>query len=376
MNRIKLYYKLSNWLYKLSVVTGYARYAFYRKADSMADLRKVSEGLKECPLTADQQAKVNALWKKYHVGPEWFQYYKWLNKGDTGFDVRYIPSDVEYCCFDDYFSKTLDAYVLDDKNMYDLYFPDVRMPRTIVRVMGGGLLDVNYNPISLEKAVECCRAEGNVVCKLALYSAAGQGVHFWNAQDGDEKLIDILTSGRDYVVQELFHQHSAISAIYSGSVNTLRMMTFYHKGEMRLQSALLRMGSGGSKLDNASAGGVFCGINEDGTLKKYGYYLNGDRSEVHPQGVRFEGHQLPSYDKCKELICNLAYRFLRVSKTIWWDMSVAEDGTPVLIEVNLTHGGVESLQTANGPLYGDETQEILEEVFQKKRYRRFMKWVK
>ena len=376
MNRIKLYYKLSNWLYKLSVVTGYARYAFYRKADSMADLRKVSEGLKECPLTADQQAKVNALWKKYHVGPEWFQYYKWLNKGDTGFDVRYIPSDVEYCCFDDYFSKTLDAYVLDDKNMYDLYFPDVRMPRTIVRVMGGGLLDVNYNPISLEKAVECCRAEGNVVCKLALYSAAGQGVHFWNAQDGDEKLIDILTSGRDYVVQELFHQHSAISAIYSGSVNTLRMMTFYHKGEMRLQSALLRMGSGGSKLDNASAGGVFCGINEDGTLKKYGYYLNGDRSEVHPQGVRFEGHQLPSYDKCKELICNLAYRFLRVSKTIWWDMSVAEDGTPVLIEVNLTHGGVESLQTANGPLYGDETQEILEEVFRKKRYRRFMKWVK
>ena len=376
MNRIKLYYKLSNWLYKLSVVTGYARYAFYRKADSMADLRKVSEGLKECPLTADQQAKVNALWKKYHVGPEWFQYYKWLNKGDTGFDVRYIPSDVEYCCFDDYFSKTLDAYVLDDKNMYDLYFPDVRMPRTIVRVMGGGLLDVNYNPISLEKAVECCRAEGNVVCKLALYSAAGQGVHFWNAQDGDEKLIDILTSGRDYVVQELFHQHSAISAIYSGSVNTLRMMTFYHKGEMRLQSALLRMGSGGSKLDNASAGGVFCGINEDGTLKKYGYYLNGDRSEVHPQGVRFEGHQLPSYDKCKELICNLAYRFLRVSKTIWWDMSVAEDGTPVLIEVNLTHGGVTSLQTANGPLYGDETQEILEEVFRKKRYRRFMKWVR
>ena len=376
MNRIKLYYKLSNWLYKLAVLTGYAKIALGWKADTMSYLRKVSKGVKEFPLTADQQAKVNALWKKYQIGTGWFQYYKWLNKGDTGFDVRYIPSDVEYCCFDDYFSKTLDAYVLDDKNMYDLYFPDVRMPRTIVRVMGGGLLDVNYNPISLEKAVECCRAEGNVVCKLALYSAAGQGVHFWSAQDGDEKLVDILTSGRDYVVQELFHQHSAISAIYPDSVNTLRMMTFYHKGEMRLQSALLRMGSGGSKLDNASAGGVFCGINEDGTLKKYGYYLNGDRSEVHPQGVRFEGHQLPSYDKCKELICNLAYRFLRVSKTIWWDMSVAEDGTPVLIEVNLTHGGVESLQTANGPLYGDETQEILEEVFRKKRYRRFMKWVR
>ena len=376
MNRIKLYYKLSNWLYKLAVLTGYAKIALGWKADTMSYLRKVSKGVKEFPLTADQQAKVNALWKKYHVGTGWFQYYKWLNKGDTGFDERYIPSDVEYCCFDDYFSKILDAYVLDDKNMYDLYFPDVRMPRTIVRVMGGRLLDANYNPISLEKAMECCRVEGNVVCKLALYSAAGQGVHFWSAQDGDEKLVDILTSGRDYVVQELFHQHSAISAIYSGSVNTLRMMTFYHKGEMRLQSAILRMGSGGSKLDNASAGGVFCGINEDGTLKKYGHYLNGDMTEMHPQGVRFEGYQLPNYDKCKETVCNLAYRFLRVSKTIWWDMSVAEDGTPVLIEVNLTHGGVTSLQTANGPLYGDETQEILEEVFRKKRYRRFMKWVR
>ena len=376
MNRIKLYYKLSNWLYKLAVWTGYAKIAFDRKSGTIANLRDVSDGIKEFPLTADQQAKVNAMWKKYHVGTGWFQYYKWLNKGDTGFDEKYIPSDVEYCCFDDYFSKILDALVLDDKNMYDLYFPDVRMPRTIVRVMGGGLLDANYNPISLEKAMEYCRAEGNVVCKLTLESGAGQGVHFWSAQDGEEKLINILTSGSDYVVQELFHQHSAISAIYPDSVNTFRMMTFYHKGEMRVQSAILRMGSGGSKLDNASAGGVFCGINEDGTLKKYGHYLNGDMTEMHPQGVRFEGYQLPNYDKCKETVCNLAYRFLRVSKTIWWDMSVAEDGTPVLIEVNLTHGGVTSLQTANGPLYGDETQEILEEVFRKKRYRRFMKWVR
>ena len=45
--------------------------------------------------------------------------------------------------------------------------------------------------------------------------------------------------------------------------------------------------------------------------------------------------------------------------------SVDEDGDPVLIEANLNCGGVFINQINNGPLFGDDTKKILDEVFQK-----------
>ena len=60
---------------------------------------------------------------------------------------------------------------------------------------------------------------------------------------------------------------------------------------------------GSSILDNASQGGIFCGIDEEGKLKKYALRYNGDRFETHPtSGVRFEGYQLPSFPESMDLV--------------------------------------------------------------------------
>lgn len=47
--------------------------------------------------------------------------------------------------------------------------------------------------------------------------------------------------------------------------------------------------------------------------------------------------------------------------------SIDETGEPVLIEANINYGGVEIHQINNGLIFGNETKEILEEVFQKKK---------
>lgn len=48
-----------------------------------------------------------------------------------------------------------------------------------------------------------------------------------------------------------------------------------------------------------------------------------------------------------------------------WDVSVLQDGTPVLIEANLYDVQLDSHQIHNGPLFGEDTKRLIDEVFNK-----------
>ena len=107
------------------------------------------------------------------------------------------------------------------------------------------------------------------------------------------------------------------------------------------------------------------GINEDGTLKEYAYFFNGDRITKHPSsGIEFKGYQLPSFDKAIELV-KKAHFYVPHFKMVSWDVAIREDGVPILIEANLTDGQIDLHQLCNGPLFGDDTEEILDEVLLK-----------
>ena len=56
-------------------------------------------------------------------------------------------------------------------------------------------------------------------------------------------------------------QHEAVSAIYPHSVNTVRVLTCVDADRRPVVlAALLRLGTGRRHVDNASAGGIFVGI--------------------------------------------------------------------------------------------------------------------
>ena len=126
------------------------------------------------------------------------------------------------------------------------------------------------------------------------------------------------------------------------------------------------MGIGDSKLDNYSAGGMTCGIREDGCLRKYCINKKGEKLEAHPTShTVFEGYRIPSYDKSLALI-KKAHPMIAHFRSIAWDIAIDEDGEAVLIEANLCRGGIDSLQVNNSPLYGKDTKKILDEVFGRK----------
>lgn len=52
-------------------------------------------------------------------------------------------------------------------------------------------------------------------------------------------------------------------------------------------------------------------------------------------------------------------------RLVSWDVAICEDGEPMLIEANMRKGGINLNQFNNGPLFGDLTERVLDEVFRK-----------
>ena len=81
-----------------------------------------------------------------------------------------------------------------------------------------------------------------------------------------------------------------------------------------------------------------------------------------PQGYRFSDIRIPNFERCTDLVSRLAVRFSDITRLMSWDLAINEDAEPVLIETNLTFSGVDVHQLANGPIYGNHPEPIIEEV--------------
>ncbi|MBR3412763.1 MAG: hypothetical protein IKG81_08740 [Bacteroidales bacterium] len=362
--------RLSEKIYYLSTF-------IWRKVLTKCEWDDEKAGNYQCrSLSPEEKAEVRRVWGNVKVKDKWFVMYNSIKRdGDVPFDARYMPLDIYYCFIDEWFNNTRESYTMDDKNMYDLYFNDVRRPQTVVRRINGRLLDERYRDLTIEQAVQLCKSQKSVIKKPTLYAAGGAGIDFWDEADGMEALVNILEKGGNFVVQGIVRQHPDLAALHEESLNTIRIVTCYLDGKVEVLSSLVRVGVGSARIDNACSGGVFCGLEDDGRLKKYAYNMHIEAFERHPNGILFAEHKIPYFDRCKELALSLANRFLRVAKLISWDMAIGEDGEPVLIEMNLTYGGADMPQIANGPLFGDKTEQVVRQALNTKRYRRYKRWL-
>ena len=59
----------------------------------------------------------------------------------------------------------------------------------------------------------------------------------------------------------------------------------------------------------------------------------------------------------------LAKRCVSITKMISRDFAIDEKGEPVLIEMGVSFGGLNFHQFCNGPVFGDMTEEVLDEFF-------------
>lgn len=323
-------------------------------------IKKKAQKIK--PLSSQENKLVTEFWGKIKVNTDYLSLY---NRYNATFDPRYIPDNIFFTEVDMYFNSTADSKAIDDKNLYDFYFHDVKYPKTIVRKIGTSYLDATHQIISFKDVIEKCFAQKEIILKKAINSNSGRGILFWSIEDGVEALKTILKSPYDYVVQEIIKQHPTLGKLHESSVNTLRIITLYYKEKIHVLSSVVRMGVDGSRVDNTPYSSMFCGINTDGTLKKYAYNMNGHRFDTHPNDTVFSEVKIPDFDACIAFVKKLAPRFIRFSKLTSWDIAVGEDGQPILIEVNLNYGQLDYHQYTNGPIFGSLTEDVIKEVFGK-----------
>ena len=329
--------------------------SFSRKKTIKKQIDDKSNYLK--PLDREQKDAILKMWRSRHVinNNDWkfYEFYNYLRSDDIPIEY-YIPDSFWYITFDLQLTNPRESYIIDDKNMYDLYFNDVKRPRTICRVIEGVVQNSKFELIDIDSAVQLCKQQKSVIIKQSRSSEGGKNIKFWNIDKNDvEELKTFLSSTPNLVIQEVVKQHDELSSLHKESLNTIRIMTLFINHEIKVLSAVVRMGVGDSKVDNASSGGIVCGICQNGRLKNFACNAKGDIiKDFHPQGCRFENIFIPNYSSCISLVKSLALRMSGYSSLISWDLAIDCNGQPVLIECNLTFGQLDFHQICNGPILG------------------------
>ena len=313
-------------------------------------------------LNEKEKREVDKIFAPYmKVTYKFHEYYS----GNTGvFSPLYMPDDLYYNYVDRYYNDWEKATLFDNKCLYDDYFTGVRMPKTLLLKMNGILFDGSHRIVSQGEALNILSEEKEIFIKAATESDGGRGVFCLTGDEIRDKAIDIIESmPSDVIVQMPIHQHPKMAEINSSSVNSIRIISLLTKSEVKIYSCIVRMGMSGSRVDNVSSGAISCGVDENGRLRKWAYGCYGGRVDKHPtSNLVFEGHEIPGYSKVleavKKLHCQMPY-----FRLISWDFSVDEEEEPVLIEANFKYGALDFHQFGNGPLFGEDTEKILAEVF-------------
>lgn len=329
-----------------------------QKIQSIRELNKFMPAEK---IPEDYARRWNEYWSQFgkHYSPKWGWFYAARNDID---DVRYIPSTLYYTTIDQHFNSKKLGWGFNDKNYYSIIFKDIKQPETLVRNIGGLLFDADYKQISAEDAIKIIHKVSEIIYKPALESGSGRGIQFVKTDNMDAIKGILKGSDKDYAVQKVIEQHPSLTSIHPGSVNSIRVASLLMDDGVHILSSCLRMGAGDSRVDNHHAGGMSSGINADGTLQKYAYYLDGKKTENHPSGFVFEGFKVPAFDKVIELVFK-AHPRIGHFRLVGWDIAVDKDCDPVLIECNMRKNGIELHEFSNGPYFGDLTDRVLKEVF-------------
>ena len=300
-----------------------------------------------------------------HTVPiDWHQYFY----ARTGiYSKLYIPTS-EY---KNHLIGRLNVYpfhlAYNDKNMTDVTLPNTHQPKIYLKNMCGYYY-AEGKAITKDEAVKLCKDLGDVIIKPSL-TGRGVGVRKVHLENGlvegsRQTIVDLFDEYMaDFLIQKVIHQHSQMSALNPSSINTIRVVTYRSGMEVKAVYTVIRIGRKGMNIDNESAGGISAIIKPDGTIGKYAYGAPGvDNVEFTDSGVRLEGYKVPSFDKAMELV-KFSHMQLPYFNLIGWDIAIEEDGSPIMIELNLNP---DLSQSANGPAFGEYTEAILKDAMSRK----------
>lgn len=327
-------------------------------------------------LTKEQKTEIDKLYLQNYgkkIPYVWHRHYT----AYTGkFDAKYFPELLYAPLFEKFMTQENEyAKVFTDKNTLSIFARGVgvKMPKEVISSSRAVIKNDNFENVSLQQAEEILKDIGQVFIKPSEDSNSGKGCFVADFNNGIDQLSKktakqiLLEIGENFTVQERVKCHESISQIYDGSVNTMRIISYWWRGELKFFPVIMRIGSGGAYLDNAHAGGMFIAVDDDGTLHKKAFTEFKMEFEEHPDSkLRFEGHKISHMDRVFESVKKMHVCIPQVG-VVNWDFTIDEDGCPVLIEANMNNGrqcgSIWLMEMAHGcGAFKENTEEVLKWV--------------
>lgn len=320
-------------------------------------------------LSQEQIDSVEKLYKNNYGKKIPLTWHKSYTAYTGRFDKYYFPEILYIPEFERYmnYNQSL-ANVLEDKNLLYVFAKasNVRMPRRYLSCQAGIYKDAENKVLDFEKACSLISNIGVCFAKPSIGTDSGRGCEVYCLVNGTDtksgKTSDMILKdlGKDFTIQERLVCHESIRKIYDGSVNTFRIMTYRWKNQIIVAPIIMRIGRGGSYLDNAHAGGMFIALSDDGTLHKTAFTEFKEEFVEHPDSkLKFEGYRIPLLPNVVDAVKKMHYSLPAIG-VINWDMTLDESGQPVLIEANVNGGSIWLFQMAHGcGVFGERTPEIL-----------------
>lgn len=315
------------------------------------------------PLSDEQKKSIDVYFKSTYgrkIPYDWHQFYTAHN---GVFKPDYFPEFLYRPHFEHYMNYRNDyAEVMEDKNFLPniVTAAGVAMPEVLVSRTMKLLRDGHGKVIDEEKAISILLNEIKVFCKPSTISYGGRGCFVFEPTD-KHSIKDLLSQlGPDFVIQKLLKCHQSISSIYPNAVNTFRVTTYRWKDKFYCMPIAIRLGRGGQCVDNATSGGMFIGIQNDGTLNKEAMDIAGNRYSAHPDtGVVFESHRIEGVEDVIATAIRLHAQVPQLG-VIGWDFTVDQEGVPVVIEANVRNASYRLSQMAHGVSpFLERTPEVL-----------------
>lgn len=316
--------------------------------------------------TLDHEYKYNIkqYWAKFGLNAYYrdYKFYKHIGQQDN---PKLIPSVIWHGIIEPRCCRIDMVTAFEDKNYMDVFLGQDYAPNALVRCIDGMMLDIDFRKIDIQQVLALCQNESSVVVKPTIGTGGGRGVTFLNGSEVKEKLLEDWRSeyGENFCIQSLIEQHPWFSQFNPSSTNSIRLVTYLGDTCFYPLSAFLRIGAPGAKVDNICAGGRLIQIDiKSGHLLRLSLDKDVKRIPIEDGLIESFGSIVPFWERMIHEI-SLLHRRLSHFKIINWDIVIDSDNKTRILEYNLIDSSIDWHQANIGPIFGESSDIILEEIF-------------
>ena len=274
-------------------------------------------------------------------------------------DPRIVPEEIFMADIEPSLITDPDLGFLSNKSFYNQLFPAGKFPQDLLHRFDGQWYDRDFGRLDTKKFQQRISSfEYPVVVKPSSNSNGGQGVIFAGSKD---QLIDHSSGIIHCVVQEKVRQHPFFASFHPQSINTIRVYLYRSVSDHRLHilSLDLTMGRSGASVNNEKCGGIYSGIQEDGTMVGYAVDKFGNTYKKHPDTGELFDQRIPDIDGLKQFAMRLGKQMLPAA-LVGLDLFCDEKGEWRAMEINTRSHSIRSAQYFGQPFFGGFTEEVIE----------------